>query len=99
MTVTVKPPNMPEIIKKSEKAEAEVLAFLQIVKRSMKPFQKRIAVVESGSNRFYAVERRDIGVLNTDYGKFWQFSFAIDAPAFILLRRASRVFQYLSSKS
>lgn len=78
MAITVKPPDMDEIIKKSGKSTAEVTSFLEIVKRSMEPLQKRIAVVEAGTNRFYAVERRGLGVLNTVRGKFWQFNFGID---------------------
>ncbi len=78
MAITVKPPDMDEIIKKSGKSPAEVADFLQLMKCSMEPFQKRIAVVEAGTNRFYAVERRGIGILNTVHGKFWQFNFAID---------------------
>src|SRR3989338_2388476 len=78
MAITVKPPNMRSVIRKSGKPAAEVAAFLELVKRSMEPLQKRIAVVEAGTNRFYAVERRGIGVLKTTHGKFWQFNFAID---------------------
>ncbi|MBI2459150.1 MAG: hypothetical protein HYV53_01185 [Parcubacteria group bacterium] len=74
----VKSPDMDEIIRKSGESAADVVAFLEIVKRSMEPLQKRIAVIEGGINRFYAVERRGVGVLNTVHGKFWQFSFAID---------------------
>lgn len=80
MAITVKPPDMDEIIKKSGKTAAEIAAFLELVKRSMEPLQKRIAVVEAGTNRFYAVERRGIGILKTVHGKFWQFSLAIDDP-------------------
>jgi len=78
MAITVKPPYMNEIIKKSGKPAKEVATFLELVKHSMEPLQKRIAVVEAGNNRFYAVERRGIGVLKTTHGKFWQFNFAID---------------------
>lgn len=78
MAITVKSPDMDVIIRKSGKPATEVAAFLELVKRSMEPLQKRIAVVEAGTNRFYAIERRGIGILNTAHGKFWQFSFAID---------------------
>ena len=78
MAITVKPPDMKEIIRKSGKSVEDVTAFLNLVKKSMRPYQKRIAVVEAGINRFYAVERRGVGILETIYGKFWQFNFAID---------------------
>ena len=78
MAITVKLPDMKEIVRKSGKSAEEVESFLRLVKRSMDPYQKRIAVVEDGNNRFYAVERRGIGVLKTTHGDFWQFNFAID---------------------
>lgn len=52
MSITVKLPDMEKIIRKSGKSAEEVAAFLELVKRSMEPHQKRIAVVESGINRF-----------------------------------------------
>lgn len=78
MSITVKLPDMEKIIRKSGKSAEEVAAFLELVKRSMEPHQKRIAVVESGINRFYSVERKGIGILKTTHGNFWQFNFAID---------------------
>lgn len=78
MTIAVQPPSMDTIVEKSGRSPFEVKAFLDTVRRSMEPFQQRIVVVEFGINRFYAVERRGIGVLNTNFGKFWHFSFAID---------------------
>jgi 3,4-dihydroxy 2-butanone 4-phosphate synthase/GTP cyclohydrolase II len=56
----------------------EVNGFLDLVKRSMLPFSKRISVIENGTTRYYSVERRGLGILNTTYGKFWQYNFAID---------------------
>ena len=78
MSITVKLPDMEKVIRKSGKSAEEVATFIELVKRSMEPRQKRIAVVENGTNRFYFVERRGIGILKTTYGNFWQFSFAID---------------------
>ena len=78
MSVTVELPDMEKVIRKSGKSAEEVATFLKLVKRSMEPCQKRIAVIENGTNRFYLVERRGIGILKTAYGNFWQFSFAID---------------------
>lgn len=78
MAITIKSPDMDEIVRKSGKSFAEVTAFIELVKRSMEPLQKRIAVVETGITRFYSVERRGVGILKTIHGKFWQFSFAID---------------------
>jgi len=45
MAITVNLPNMKEVIKKSGKSAEEVESFLRLVKHSMEPYQKRIAVV------------------------------------------------------
>jgi 3,4-dihydroxy 2-butanone 4-phosphate synthase/GTP cyclohydrolase II len=74
----IKPPSLADIGKKSNMSAEEVIAFFDLVKRSMEPFSKRISVVENGTMRYYAVERRGIGILKTKHGKFWQYNFAID---------------------
>jgi GTP cyclohydrolase II len=78
MSITVKRPNMKEIVRKSGKTPEQVTAFIELVKRSMDPCQKQISVVEGGLSRSYSVERRGIGLLKTVYGNFWQFNFVID---------------------
>lgn len=74
----IKPPNVSDLSAKSNMSEAEVSNFLKLLKRSMEPFSKRINVVENGVTRYYAVERRGVGILKTVHGKFWQYNFAID---------------------
>lgn len=69
---------MEKIINKSGKSPQEVADFIELVKHSMQPCQKRIDVVEAGDKRFYSVERRGLGILNTEFGQFWQFNFAVD---------------------
>lgn len=78
MAISVQLPNMQDIVNKSGKSPQEVADFVELVKRSMQPCQKRIGVVEAGDRRFYSVERRGLGVLNTEFGPFWQYNFAID---------------------
>jgi len=78
MKTGIKPPSVTEICKKVNMSAEEVNAFLNLLKRSMEPFSKRISVIENGATRYYAVERRGIGMLKTEHGKFWQYSFAID---------------------
>jgi len=63
---------------KTKMSEDEVSRFLKLIKRSMEPFSKRISVFEDKTLRYYQVERRGIGILNTEYGKFWEYNFAID---------------------
>ncbi len=77
MSITVKTPKIKEIVAKSNKSEEGVKSFIELVKHSTGTLQKRIPVIEDGIKRFYYIERRGIGVLNTVYGKFWQFSFDI----------------------
>lgn len=74
----INPPSVADISEKSKMLVKEVNAFLEMLKRSMEPFSKRISVNENGITRYYAVERRGIGILKTEHGKFWQYSFAID---------------------
>lgn len=78
MKTGIKPPSVTDICKKANKSVEEVNAFLDLLKRSMEPFSKRISVIENGTMRYYAVERRGIGILKTEHGKFWQYNFAID---------------------
>lgn len=73
-----KPPGVADICERSNMSAEEVNAFLDLLKRSMEPFSKRISVIENETTRYYAVERRGIGILKTEHGKFWQYNFAID---------------------
>jgi len=72
------PLRLDDISKKANMPKWKVSIFLTLIKRSMHPFSKRINVTENGEMRYFQVERRGIGILNTAYGKFWEYSFAID---------------------
>jgi len=74
----IKPLNVTDISRRANMSVEEVNAFLDLLKRSMEPFSKRISVIENGITRYCAVERRGIGILKTEHGKFWQYNFAID---------------------
>lgn len=74
----IKPPSMADISERSNMSAEEAGAFLELLKRSMEPFSRRFSVKENGITRYYAVERRGIGILKTEHGKFWQYNFAID---------------------
>lgn len=74
----IEPPSVADICKKVNMSDEDVSAFLNLLKRSMEPFSKRISVTENNITRYYAVERRGIGILKTEHGKFWQYNFAID---------------------
>ena len=71
-------PNFRNIAERNSITEREVLSIIEMVKRGMEPSAKRIPVIENGKRQYYLVERRGVGVLNTKYGKFWEFEFAID---------------------
>lgn len=70
--------DLSKISEKSGMSIDDLTAFIDFIQRSMEPSVQRIGVVEDGALRYYAVERRGIGILNTRYGKFWQYSFSID---------------------
>lgn len=74
----INPPSIADISEKSKMSIEEVGDFLELLKHSMEPFSKRFSVNENGVTRYYAVERRGIGILKTEHGKFWQYDFAID---------------------
>ncbi len=71
-------PNITDIATKSNMSAKEVASFLCSVKHSMEPLSKRLSVIENGIKRYYTVERKGIGVLKTEYGKFWQYTFTIN---------------------
>ena len=52
----IKPLSVADICKKSKMSAEEVNAFLDLLKRSMEPFSKRVSVIENGITRYYAVE-------------------------------------------
>ena len=78
METGIKVPNIIDVCLKANMSVEEVNTFLDLAKRSMEPFSKRISVTENGAMRYYSVERRGIGVLKTKYGKFWQYNFLVD---------------------
>jgi len=78
MKTVIKPLNLDEISKKAKISKEKASKFIDLIKRSMQPLSKRINVLENGVMRYYQVERRGIGILSTNHGKFWEYSFAID---------------------
>ena len=70
--------NLKDIADKNSMSETELLQTIEVIKRGMYPESKRIPVTEGGITKYLAVERRGVGVLNTEYGKFWEFEFAVD---------------------
>ena len=66
------------LLVKSNMSDAEVSNFLEVLRRSMESFSRRINVIENGVTRYYAVESRGVGILKTERGKFWQYNFSID---------------------
>ena len=59
----INPPSVADICERSNMSAEEVNAFLELLKRSMEPFSKRFSVIEDGTTRYYAVERRGVGIL------------------------------------
>lgn len=78
MGITVPNPDLNLIAKKAEMSGTELGKFLDLIRRAMTPEMRRIPVTEKGERRYYSVERRGVGVLNTKHGKLWEYSFEID---------------------
>jgi GTP cyclohydrolase II len=55
-----------------------VSSFVDLMKKAMRPYSRRIIVKENDVNRYYVIERRGVGVLTTPSGKFWEYNFFID---------------------
>jgi 3,4-dihydroxy 2-butanone 4-phosphate synthase/GTP cyclohydrolase II len=71
-------PNILNISKKAGLSIWKTKRTIRLIKRAMQPFSKSINVLENSTLRYFQVERRGIGILNTEYGKFWEYNFAID---------------------
>ena len=78
MNTNIKAPNIETIAQTASMSSEEVTNIIELVKRSMVPQSRRICVIEGGKARYYLVERRGVGILSTEHGKFWQYNFAID---------------------
>ncbi len=78
MLTEVKKPDLSDIARRNSKTEKEVAETIEMIKRAMKPYSKRVLTIEGGISKYCDVERRGLGVLNTRYGKFWEFEFTID---------------------
>lgn len=71
-------PDLSKIAERNSMSEAELQKSIDIIKRGMLPETKRLPVTEDGILKYYSIERRGVGILNTEHGKFWEFEFAID---------------------
>ena len=67
-----------EISRKTKMALKDIDLFLSLVNFSLKPFSKKITAVEENKKREYIVTRSGIGILNTQYGKFYQYDIHIN---------------------
>lgn len=76
--VPVKNFSLEDIAKRNKMNPKLAEWLMSHIKRAMEPKSKRILVAENGEKRYYAVERRGIGILNTKYGKFWEIEFSIN---------------------
>lgn len=78
MKLHVQQPDLSELSKKYDVSQSKIEEVLDLAQRSMNPVSKRIAVTEDGETRYYAVERRGLGILETCFGKLWHYHFTID---------------------
>jgi len=78
MSAQVPPADIEAIAARNGMTVPEVETFLSVVCNGMLPEARVIDVAENGERRYYTVERRGVGPLQTANGLFWQFDFSID---------------------
>lgn len=78
MSAQVPSVDLEEVATRNNMPIEEVKELLAMVKRSILPEARRIAVVEGGERQYFTVERRGVGPIVTPYGPFWQYDFRIN---------------------
>lgn len=70
--------NFEEIASRSGRSIEEVKAIVEQAFAAVTPQSKTFLVKESGKIESLTVTRKGVGILNTDYGQFWEYCFALD---------------------
>lgn len=78
MAINVPPPNRQELSKRVNVSVETIDEVVDLVRMGMLPVPKRISVSEEGQRRYYFVERRGVGILQTKFGDFWLYTFRIE---------------------
>ena len=69
--------DLQEIAKRCGRPIDEVERIIARAKASAKPMAKAVTVTENGVSERYTVKRMGVGILDTDHGKFWEYSFQL----------------------
>ncbi|MFA6386815.1 MAG: hypothetical protein WCW04_03565 [Candidatus Paceibacterota bacterium] len=67
-----------EVSRKTKMSLKDIYLFLDLVKFSMKQSVKKVISIENNIKKEYIVKKNGIGILNTKYGKFYQYNISIN---------------------
>lgn len=70
--------DLQEVAERNGISLKEIKALIAHIKKGMKPVHKHFHVKEGGNDHKYTVTRQGIGILNTEYGQFWQLDFFLN---------------------
>ena len=70
--------DIDEIAKRTRTSSVEVIEIIDRAKRSLTPKRKSVSVVEEDVKQKMSIVRTGVGLLQTQYGAFYQFEFDID---------------------
>ncbi|MEK7140370.1 MAG: hypothetical protein AAB815_01145 [Patescibacteria group bacterium] len=70
--------DLTEIAVRTGRTPKEVQHLIDVAKKTMIPLGKQVSVVDNELRRFFIVTRQGVGILKTDYGKFYHFDFTVD---------------------
>lgn len=67
--------DLREIARKCGCSIQDVEQIIQAAKESVNPITMAVTVKENGARNNLTVARQGVGILNTDFGKFWEYKF------------------------
>ncbi len=76
--IVVKQPEISELSKKYGCSEDQIKDAVGFAAASMKYVSKRLSVNENGETIYYTVTRTGLGILDSQFGKMWQYTFMIE---------------------
>jgi 3,4-dihydroxy 2-butanone 4-phosphate synthase / GTP cyclohydrolase II len=76
--LAVKQPKISELSQKYGHSEEDIKRAVEFASKSMELVSQRIPVSEVQETIYYTVVRTGLGLLDTPYGKMWQYTFRID---------------------
>lgn len=71
-------PDIAMLARRAKLSKKKFEERVALIHGAMAPVRTRFQVAEEGSTRWFIVERRGVGIIDTEFGDFWQFDFEID---------------------